>query len=129
MPKRCHLRLKLNIMSPTNLYAVKKFEQNEQNDNAVPMRQVQKKKLGRYVNPKSIYWCQIHRTIQRKICQTLHKTCHLRLKPNIMTPTNLSAVKKLEQTEQNDDAKTHALIPWFPKAMVPNSQNHLNILK
>ena len=28
-----------------------------------------------------------------------------------MTPTNLSAVKKLEQTEQNDDAKTHALIP------------------
>ena len=70
-----------------------------------------KKKLGRYVNPKSIYWCQIHRTIQRNICQTLHKTCHLRLKPNIMTPTNLSAVKKLEQTEQNDDAKTHALIP------------------
>ena len=28
-----------------------------------------------------------------------------------MTPTNLPAVKKLEQTEQNDDAKTHALIP------------------
>ena len=44
MPKTCHLRLKLNIMAPTNLYAVKKFEQNEQNDNAVPMRQVQKKK-------------------------------------------------------------------------------------
>ena len=45
MPKTCHLRLKLNIMAPTNLYAFKKFEQNEENDNAMPMRQAQKKNL------------------------------------------------------------------------------------
>ena len=52
MPKTCHLRLKLNIMAPTNLYAVKKFEQNEQNDNAVPMRQVQKKKTWTLCKPQ-----------------------------------------------------------------------------
>ena len=38
-------------MAPTNLYAVKKLEQNEQNGNAVHMYYSQKK-LERYVNPK-----------------------------------------------------------------------------
>ena len=29
-----HLRLKINIVVPANLYAVNKFEQNKQNDDA-----------------------------------------------------------------------------------------------
>ena len=38
-------------MALSNLSAVKKFEQNEQNDNAMHMYYSQKK-LERYVNPK-----------------------------------------------------------------------------
>ena len=38
-------------MAPTNSYAVKKLERNEQNGNAMHMYYSQKK-LERYVNPK-----------------------------------------------------------------------------
>ena len=62
MHETCHLRLKINIMVPTNLYAVNKFEQNDQNDDATHLLYF-RKNLGRYVNPKSIYWCQIHKPI------------------------------------------------------------------
>ena len=51
MHKTCHVILKLNIMEPTNSYAVKKLEQIEENGNAVHMYYSQKK-LERYVNPK-----------------------------------------------------------------------------
>ena len=44
MHNTCQLKLKLNIMAPTNLYAVKKLEQNEQNGNAVHMYYSQKKR-------------------------------------------------------------------------------------
>ena len=51
MHKACHLILKLNIMAPTNLYAVKKLEQNEQNGKQYICIN-HRKNLERYENPK-----------------------------------------------------------------------------
>ena len=66
MHKTHHLRLKINIMVPTNLYAVNKFEQNEQNDDATHLLYLHTK-LGRYVNSTSIYSFQIHKPICQKL--------------------------------------------------------------
>ena len=63
----------------------------------------------------------------------MHKTHHLRLKINIVVPTNLYAVNKFEQNEQNDDAthllylhkKTWTLCKSHKHLFVPNSQTHL----
>ena len=67
MHKTHHLRLKINIVVPTHLYAINKFEQNEQNDDATHLLYLHKKtwtlcksqkhllmpnSQERYVNPK-----------------------------------------------------------------------------
>ncbi len=57
-----HLRLKINIVVPANLYAGNKFEQNEQNDDAMHLLYLHKKTWTLFES-KSICWCQIHKPI------------------------------------------------------------------